>query len=79
MEAKRKQKDSELSNITKNFNSLHEELEHKNSQLEKVYVKLQETHQNIQSSQEDFDRERNDMYDTITELTSQLALKNMII
>ena len=28
---------------------------------------------------DDFDRERNDMYDTIYELTNQLKLKNMII
>ena len=29
--------------------------------------------------EEDFDRERNDMYDTIYELNSQLKLKNYII
>ena len=28
---------------------------------------------------EDFDRERNDMYDTIYELTNQLKLKNLIL
>lgn len=33
----------------------------------------------MQLVSDDFDRERNDMYDTIYELTNQLKLKNMII
>jgi len=33
----------------------------------------------MQQMSDDFDRERNDMYDTIYELTNQLKLKNMII
>lgn len=33
----------------------------------------------MNSCQEDFDRERNDMFDTIYELTNQLKLKNLII
>jgi kinesin family protein 3/17 len=33
----------------------------------------------LQNIEDDFDRERNDMYDTIYELTNQLKLKNMII
>lgn len=33
----------------------------------------------MHSAQEDFDRERADMYYTITELSSQLKLKSMII
>ena len=32
----------------------------------------------LNSAQEDFDRERNDMFDTIYELTNQLKLKNII-
>lgn len=33
----------------------------------------------LNGAQEEFDRERNDMFDTIYELTNQLKLKNMII
>lgn len=33
----------------------------------------------LDTCQEDFDRERNDMFDTIYELTNQLKLKNIII
>lgn len=33
----------------------------------------------MHTAQEDFDRERGDMYYTITELTNQLKLKNMVI
>lgn len=33
----------------------------------------------MQQMSDDFDRERNDMYDTIYELTNQLKLKNMIL
>lgn len=40
---------------------------------------LEEAQQIQNSVQDDFDRERNDMYDTICELTNQLKLKNMII
>lgn len=33
----------------------------------------------VNNVSEDFDRERNDMFDTIFELTNQLKLKNLII
>jgi hypothetical protein len=39
----------------------------------------QESYAALNSAQDDFDRERNDMYDTIYELTNQLKLKSMII
>lgn len=40
---------------------------------------MQKANQELNQINEDFDRERNDMYDTIYELTNQLKLKNMII
>jgi len=61
------------------FNSLQEELEFKSKKLEKLFGKYQEVAGEINSIQDDFDRERNDMFDTIYELTNQLKLKNMII
>ena len=44
--------------------------------LWKEYQELNHEHNNIR---DDFDRERNDMYDTIYELSNQLKLKNLII
>lgn len=61
------------------FKSLQEELEFKTKKLEKLWAKFQDIHGEVQTVQDDFDRERNDMYDTIYELTNQLKLKNMII
>lgn len=41
--------------------------------------KYSQTNNELNQIEDDFDRERNDMYDTIYELTNQLKLKNMII
>jgi kinesin family protein 3/17 len=65
--------------IKEKFSSLAEELEFKTNKLEKLWGKYQEASEQLQSIGDDFDRERNDMYDTIFELTNQLKLKNMII
>ena len=44
-----------------------------------IAEKYNEAQQRLQQIDDDFDRERNDMYDTIVELTNQLKLKNLII
>jgi len=44
-----------------------------------LWDKYQDGAKELQTVSDDFDRERNDMYDTIYELTNQLKLKNMII
>mmetsp|Transcript_27913 Transcript_27913/g.26951 ORF Transcript_27913/g.26951 Transcript_27913/m.26951 type:complete len:121 (-) Transcript_27913:101-463(-) len=44
-----------------------------------MWNKYQDISNEINTVQEDFDRERNDMFDTIYELTNQLKLKNLII
>ena len=65
--------------IQEKFNSLAEEVEHKNGQLMKLFDRFQNVNRELEEINQDFDRERNDMYDTIYELTNQLKLKNMII
>ncbi len=65
--------------IQEKFSSLAEELEFQNKKLNKLVQKYEETSMVLQNIEDDFDRERNDMYDTIYELTNQLKLKNMII
>ena len=61
------------------FNSLQEELEFTNSKLETLWKEYQELTSETTNVKDDFDRERNDMYDTIYELSNQLKLKNLII
>lgn len=65
--------------IKERFSSLQEELDFQTEKLEKIYNKYVEATELYQNIEDDFDRERNDMYDTIYELTNQLKLKNMII
>ena len=66
-------------NTEHKFTSLQDELEFKNQKLEKIWGEYNEAQGLLNTCQDDFDRERNDMYDTIFELTNQLKLKNMII
>lgn len=47
--------------------------------MEKLWKKYEDVQVEANSIQDDFDRERNDMFDTVYELTNQLKLKNMII
>jgi len=52
------------------FNSIQEELEFKSSKLEKLWAEYNEAQDALNTVSDDFDRERNDMYDTIYELTN---------
>jgi kinesin family member 3B len=65
--------------IRERFSSLAEELEFQTNKLHKLVQKYDEAQNFLLNVEDDFDRERNDMYDTIYELTNQLKLKNMII
>jgi len=58
---------------------MQEALEYTNAKLEQLQTKWQQMQGEMTGIQEDFDRERNDMYFTIQELTNQLKLKNQII
>lgn len=79
LEEELKKKDSDFLNAQHKFNSIQEELEFKTKKLEKLWAEYNESQDALNTVSEDFDRERNDMYDTIYELTNQLKLKNMII
>lgn len=65
--------------IMRKFNNLQEELEFTNQKLESLWKEYQESSSEYNNVKDDFDRERNDMYDTIYELSNQLKLKNLII
>ena len=73
------EEEEDYTQIKEKFGSLAEELDFKTKKLGKLYGKYQDADAQLQQIGEDFDRERNDMYDTIYELTNQLKLKNMII
>ena len=79
MDEKLKKEEEELMIKTHKFNNVQEELEYKSKKLEKLWIEYNEGQDLLNSCQEDFDRERNDMFDTIYELTNQLKLKNLII
>ena len=66
-------------NAQHKFNNIQDELNFKSKKLETVWQAYNEAQDTLNSCQEDFDRERNDMFDTIYELTNQLKLKNLII
>jgi len=56
--------------IMRKFNSLQEELEFTNNKLEGLWKEYQESSGEYNNVKDDFDRERNDMYDTIYELSN---------
>lgn len=61
------------------YASMAEELESKTKKLKKVWNKLQGAQAEIRDLSEEFQKEREDMLDTIRELTKQLKLKQMIL
>lgn len=73
------EKEKNRMKIMRKFNSLQEELEFTNQKLESLWKEYQESANECNNVKDDFDRERNDMYDTIYELSNQLKLKNLII
>lgn len=56
--------------IMRKFNSLQEELEFTNNKLQNLWKEFQDSTGDYNNIKDDFDRERNDMYDTIYELSN---------
>ena len=79
IEEKLKQQEKDFLSAKHQFDSAQEEIEFKTKQLEIIWQNYCEAQEQLNTVSDDFDRERNDMYDTIYELTNQLKLKNMII
>ena len=79
MQMRLQEEEEMLAREQQKFTSIAEELDFKTDRLEKLWEELQKANRELADINEDFDRERNDMYDTIYELTNQLKLKNMII
>ena len=64
------EEEAEANKMKENFQSMQEELDFKTEKLNKLWEQLQQANGELQGINEDFDRERNDMYDTIYELTN---------
>lgn len=78
-EQQQQDEEDKLNLLRNKFNSLEDEYNYKSVKLEELWNSFQSVAGEMQAVSDDFDRERNDMYDTIYELTNQLKLKNMII
>mmetsp|Transcript_607 Transcript_607/g.1994 ORF Transcript_607/g.1994 Transcript_607/m.1994 type:complete len:399 (-) Transcript_607:7-1203(-) len=61
------------------YNSLEDEIEMKTKKLKKLGSKFQAARLDAQDLQEEFQREREDMLESIRSLTQQLKLKNLVI
>jgi kinesin family member 3B len=79
LEEQKKVKDDELLRINKKFGTLQEELDYITKKLHKVWSKYTTVQNEIQENQDEFYRDRQDIYDTIFELDTQLKLKSSII
>lgn len=79
LQKKLQEKEKNRMKIMRKFNNLQEELEFINGKMEVLWKEFQESSAECSNVKDDFDRERNDMYDTIYELSNQLKLKNLII
>lgn len=64
------EKENSRMKIVKKFNNLQEELEFTNNKMETLWREYQELCNEHNGIRDDFDRERNDMYDTIYELSN---------
>lgn len=65
--------------IEEQFSNVTEEVEIKTRKLKKLWVKFQESEQNLKDEKKAFQLEKEDMLDTIRELNRQLKLKSLII
>lgn len=65
--------------LEEQYSSLQEEIEVKTKKLKKLWNKYQAANREVQDLQEEFQREREDMLDTIRQLTRQIKLKDLII
>jgi len=79
LEEQKRAKDDHLLQMNKKFGTLQEELDYISQKLTKVWDKYQGVQGEMTEKQEEFVREKKDMYDTIFELDNQLKLKQHII
>jgi len=69
----------ELLQKEEQYGSLQEEVDVKTRKLKKLYQKYKSAQQEVEDIQSEFQREREDMLETVRELTRQLKLKSLVI
>lgn len=74
-----KLKEEQAMAVEEQFTNVQEEVEIKTKKLKKLWLKYQESEQNLKDEKKAFQLEREDMLDNIRELTTQLKLKTLII
>jgi len=79
MQVEMKLKEEQALAIEEQFGNVQEEVEMKTKKLKKLWLKFQESEQNLKDEKKAFQLEKEDMLDTIRALTSQLKLKNLIL
>jgi len=73
------EKEEERLRLDEQYSSLQDEVEDKTNKLKKLWTKYQTATREIQDIQEEFQTEREDMLDTIRQLSRQLKLKELLI
>lgn len=65
--------------LNEKYSSLQEEAQSKTKKLKKLWIKYQQAKNEIEDLNCEFEEERNDMLETIRDLTKQMKLKDLII
>ncbi len=65
--------------LNEKYSSLQEEVQSKTKKLKKLWIKYQQAKNEIEDLNCEFEEERNDMLETIRDLTKQMKLKELII
>lgn len=79
IQQKLEEKEESAVEIKETYNSLQQEVEVKTKKLKKLFGKLQATKAEIQDLQEEHTKERQELEQTLMELTRELKLKYLII
>jgi len=73
------EKEEERLRLDEQYSSLQDEVEDKTNKLKKLWTKYQTATREVQDIQEEFQAEREDMLDTIRQLSRQLKLKELLL
>lgn len=73
------EKEEENFQLNEKYSSLQDEVQSKTKKLKKLLVKYQQAKTEIEDLNCEFEEERNDMLETIRDLTKQMKLKDLII
>lgn len=79
LERKLESRQEAQAQLEENFSSLQEEVDIKSKKLKKMFSKVQEAKQDVSNLLEEFRNEKEDILDTIRDLSKDLALKMAII